>query len=82
MNRQREIREEVCGLMQKQAEARLPFMGFSPCKIWDRDTHRGLFAPLLQAVYYARLLKIVGRHFKLDSIANHKTNESLPHFSR
>jgi hypothetical protein len=37
-------------------------------------------SPLLQAINYARLLKIVGRHLKLYAITDRKTNESLPHF--
>jgi hypothetical protein len=53
---------------------------FTPRKTWNRVNPRGLFAPLLRAIYYASLVKIVGRHFKLYAIANRKTNESLPHF--
>ena len=37
-------------------------------------------SPLLQAINYAPLLEIVGRHLKLYAITNRKTNKSLPHF--
>ena len=37
-------------------------------------------SPLLQAINYARLFKIVWRHLKLYAITNGKTNESLSHF--
>jgi hypothetical protein len=42
---------------------------------------RVIFA-LPQAINYARLLQIVGRHLKFDAITGRKANESLAHFSR
>jgi hypothetical protein len=60
----------------------LPKVSFEELKVQDPSAKRRITnSSLLQAINYARLLKIVRRHLKFDSIANRKTNESLPHFS-